>query len=151
MMTIRCLSCGTVPVAASGYRYNACITATDSNGNSAIERDRKIAAKAVDPCHIAGADSWLAADDEVSFGDAPLGHEGHADFLIARTLGPDYAEHIVRIHNRMPLYDRFVDAVRDLITNHGHDDAEVQALLDVVRERYADLDRETADQTEGKL
>ena len=77
---------------------------------SAIERDREIAAKATQ-----GVWKW---NDDWDDGEIPLrsvGGEGvmESAYFSNPPHGEGNYEHIVRLHNRQPLYDALVDAVRD--------------------------------------
>ena len=131
---------------------------------SAIQRDREIAAKATQgewrngPSDVAPRP--LMTQVRIS-PDGPMIAE--CSYLLSYPpLDADYdsisnAEHIVRLHNRQPLYDALVDAVRDFAPRHENPESTVTdarfkdfgndsrnyvlALLKVVR-TLAALDRE---------
>ena len=108
---------------------------------SAIDKDREIAAKAT---HDGEWRPWHETAPNAPHGGVNL------------TVTDDEDRHIVRLHNRQPLYDALVDAVRAVIAMEGHGyllpighpDAEIRSMLaqSVVRKVLGDalaaLDRE---------
>ena len=92
---------------------------TDTPRPSAIERDREVAAKAT------SIRAWFEADHDgtgemvVNIYDRErwLGGEIPVPVLIATARAKD-AEHIVRLHNRQPLYGALEKAVARWIETH---------------------------------
>lgn len=108
---------------------------------SAIARDREIAARATQGEWTEDGWSEKVSDSAVMYAD-PAG-EGDPDnaedwLLLAEGIASSYdAEHIARLHNRQPLYDKLVDAVRAWTLAMDSEEAKSN-LYDALR----DLDRE---------
>lgn len=107
---------------------------------SAIDIDRAIAAKATQGEWLAclREDMGRIADRQTTV--VGVGKLGHFAATGMSNLDREDAEHIVRLHNRMPLYDALVDAVRvALVTGTPMD---LPRNLGMVGAALADLDRE---------
>ena len=102
---------------------------------SAIQRDREIAAKAFQGVWSAEVRTGTAAGGvSINVDD---GEEVYTEACWAGDLTD--AEHIVRLHNRQPLYDALVDAAQRLYRErHVHNDDAFNNLMGAL----AALDRE---------